>query len=94
MLNEYLTKYGQGSVFKIRFQGSIVKTDPCLCFFEYSPEFLKRKIKVLDIFNTDKKCFMKINIESSPSDIRKINGSSSFLFLPNFDIIFVAFTYI
>ena len=32
--SEYLTRYGQGSVFKIRFQGSVVKTDPCLNFFE------------------------------------------------------------
>ena len=30
--------------------------------FEYSPEFLKKKTKVLDIFDTDKKC-IKINIE-------------------------------
>ena len=51
---EYLTRYGQGSVFKIRYQGSVVKTDPCLYFFEYSPDVLKKKTKVLDIFNTDK----------------------------------------
>ena len=38
--SEYLTKYGQGSV---------VKTDPCLYFFEYSPDVLKKKTKVLDI---------------------------------------------
>ena len=49
--------YVQGSVFKIRFLGSVVKTDPCLYFFEYSPDVLKKKTKVLDIFNTDKKCF-------------------------------------
>ena len=59
--SEYL-RYGQGSVFKISFQGSVVKTDPCLYFFEYSPD-------VLDIFNTDKKCFTKINIETSPQEI-------------------------
>ena len=63
------TRYGQGSVFKIRFQGSVVKTDPCLYFFEYSPDVLKKKTKVLDIFNTNKKCIMKINIESSPPEI-------------------------
>ena len=44
-----------------------MKTDPCLYFFEYSPD--QKKTKVLDIFNTDKKCFMKINIESSPIEI-------------------------
>ena len=79
--SEYLTRYGQGSVFKIRFQGSVVKTDPCLYFFEYSPDVLKKKTKVLDIFNTDKKCLMKINIESSPPEIwiriRFHNGSGS-----------------
>ena len=68
-MNRYLTRYGQGSFFKIRFQGSVEKTDPCLYFFEYSPDVLKKKTKVLDIFNTDKKCFMKINIESSPPEI-------------------------
>ena len=44
-------------------------------FFESSPD------KILDIFNTDKKCFMKINIESSPPElwirIRLHNGSGS-----------------
>ena len=78
--SEYLTRYGQGSVFKIRFQGSVEITDPGLYFFEYLPDDLK-KTKVLDIFNTDKKCFMKINIESSPLEIwirirfLEINGS-------------------
>ena len=43
--SEYLTRYGQGSV---------VKIDPCLFFFEYSPYVLKKKTKILDIFNTDK----------------------------------------
>ena len=46
MSSEYLTRYGQGSVFKIRFQGSVVKTDPCLYFFEYSREVLRKKTKV------------------------------------------------
>ena len=40
-----------------------------LYFFEYSPDVPKKKTKVLDIFNTDKKCFMKIDIETSPPDI-------------------------
>ena len=55
--SEYLTRYGQGSVFKIRFQRSVKITDPCLYFFEYSPDVLKKKTKVLDIFNTDKNVF-------------------------------------
>ena len=67
--SEYLTRYGQGPVFKIRFEGSVVKTDPCLYFCEYSPDVLKKKTKVLDIFNTKKKDFVKINIESSAQEI-------------------------
>jgi hypothetical protein len=60
-----------------------VKTDPCLYFFEFSPDVLKKKTKVLDIFDTDKKYFIKINIESSPPEIwirirfLEINGSPS-----------------
>ena len=60
-----------------------MKTVPCLYFYEYSPDVLKKKSKVLDIFYTDKKCFMKINIESSPPEIwirihfLEINGSLS-----------------
>ena len=51
--------------------------------FEYSPDVLYKKTEVLDIFNTDKKCFMEINIESSPPTIwirirfLEINGSPS-----------------
>ena len=45
-----------------------MKTDPCLYFFKYSPEVIEKKTKVLDIFNTRKKYFMKINIESSPPE--------------------------
>ena len=33
----------------------ILKTDPCLYLVKYSLDVLKNKIKVLDIFNTDKK---------------------------------------
>ena len=40
------------SVFKIRFPGSVEKTDLCLYFFEYSPDGLKEKTKVLDILRT------------------------------------------
>ena len=73
MSNEYLTRYGQGSA---------VKTNPCLCFFEYSPDVIKENKY---IFNTDKKCLMKINIELSPPEIwisisfLEINGSPSLL---------------
>ena len=56
---EYLTRYGQGSVFKIHFQGFVEKNDPCQYLFEYSPDVFKKKTKVLDIFNTDKKMFYK-----------------------------------
>ena len=50
-----------------------------LYFFEYSPDVLKKKSKVLDIFNTNKK--------SSPPEIwiricvLEINGSSSLVFI-------------
>ena len=37
------------------FLRSVVKTDPFLYFFEYSPDVLKKKTNVLDIFDTDKK---------------------------------------
>ena len=53
--------------------------------FEYSPAVLKKKTKILDIFYTDKKCFMEINIESSPPEIwirirfLEINGSPSLI---------------
>ena len=46
-----------------------MKTDPCLYFFKYSPDVLKKKTIVLDIFNTNKKCFVKNNIESSPPEL-------------------------
>ena len=45
----------QESVFKIRFQGSVVKTDHCSYLVMYSPDVLRKKTKVLDIFNTEKK---------------------------------------
>ena len=81
--SEYLTRYRQGSAFKVRFQGSVEKPDPCLYFIDYSPDVLKKKTKCLDVFNKDKKCFIKINIESSPQEIwirirfLEINGSPS-----------------
>ena len=42
----------------------ILKTDPCPYLVKYSLDILKKKTKVLDIFYTDKKCFIKNNIES------------------------------
>ena len=94
--SEYLARYGQWSVFMIRFQESVVKTDLCLYFIEYSPDVYKKKTRVFNIFNKDEKCFIKINIESSHQEISistrflEINGSpslfitelSSFLFTP------------
>ena len=53
--SEYLTRYLL-----------VVKKDPCKNLLEYSP---KRKTRVLDIFNTDQKCFIQINIESNPQEI-------------------------
>ena len=62
-----------------------------LYFSEYSPDVLKKKTNVLDIFNTDIKCLMKINIESSPPEIwiRFHNGSGSPLLVIYNKIFFV-----
>ena len=62
MSSEYLHRYVQGSVFKICFQVSVEKTDPCHYFFKYPPGVLKNKTKVLDILIMDKKCLIKNNI--------------------------------
>ena len=53
MSGEYSTKYGQGSVFT---------TDPCPNLVKYLLDVLKKKIKVLNILNTNKKSVIKINI--------------------------------
>ena len=45
------------------------KTDPYPNLVKYSPYLLKKKTKVLDIINTDKTCFIKINIEPSPQEL-------------------------
>jgi hypothetical protein len=45
------------------------KTDPYPNLVKYSPDVLEKKTKVLDFINTDKTCFIKINIESSPREI-------------------------
>ena len=38
-------------------------------FVRYSLDILKKKTKVLDIFNKDKKNLMKFYIESSPQEL-------------------------
>ena len=38
------------------------KPDPYLNLVKYSPDILKKKIKVLDIINTNKTCFLKIYV--------------------------------
>ena len=43
-----------------------MKTDPCPYLVKVSPGVLKKKTKVLDMFNTDKKFVIKINVKSSP----------------------------
>ena len=35
----------------------------CPYLVKYSPDLLKKKAKVLDTFNTDKTCFIKIGVE-------------------------------
>ena len=42
--------------------------DPCQYLLRTSPDVLNKKTKVLD-FKTDKKCFIKINIELRPQEI-------------------------
>ena len=37
-----------------------MKMEPCLYFFEFSPGVLKKKTKILDIFNTDKNVLWKL----------------------------------
>ena len=66
---EYLKRYGQESVFTTDPWKRISKTNPCPYLVQYSPDVLKKKTKVLYIFDTDKKCFIKNNIESSPQEI-------------------------
>ena len=46
-----------------------MKTDPCPYVFEYSHDVLKKKTRILDIINTDKKSFIRISIESSLQEI-------------------------
>ena len=68
MSGKYLTRYGQGSVFTTDPWKWILKTDPCQCpnLVKDSPVVLKKKTKVLYIFDTDQKCYLKINVETSP----------------------------
>ena len=56
---EYSKKYGQGSVFTTDPLKRILKTDPCPYLVKCSLDILKKKTKVLDIFDTAKKCFIK-----------------------------------
>ena len=85
---EYSKKYRQGSVFS---------TDHCPCPYlvRYSFDVLKKKTKVLDTFNTDKICFMKIDIESSLPEIwirirfHNGSGSQSLIIIKFFSIFFL-----
>ena len=42
------------------FLQQILETDPCPYLFKYSLYVLKKKTKVVDYFNTKKKCFIKM----------------------------------
>ena len=59
----------QRNIDKDPFFQRILKTDPCPYLVVYSLDVLKKKTKFLDNFNTDKKYFIKKNIESSPPEI-------------------------
>ena len=50
--------------------------DPCPYLVKYALDILN-KAEFLDIFNTDKKCFIQNNIESS---FLEINGSPSLIY--------------
>jgi hypothetical protein len=64
--------------------------DPCPYLVQYSLDIFKKKTKVLDILNTNKICFIKINIELSPPEIwirihfLEINGSPSLIIICDF----------
>ena len=68
------------------------KTDPYPNLVKYSPDILKKKIKVLDIINTNKTCFIRIYVKSSPQEIwinihfleEKKNGSPSLVLSKHF----------
>ena len=62
---EYSKKYRQESVMST----GPYKRNPCPYLVKYWLDVLKKKTKVLDILNPDKKCFTKINIELSPREI-------------------------
>ena len=61
-------------VSKDPFLRSVFK-DPCTCscpyLFEYFPDVPKKKTRILDNFNTDKKCIITYSIESSHHEIWK-----------------------
>ena len=65
-------RYEQGSVFTTDPWKWILKTDPYPNLVKYSLNVLKKITKALDFFNTDKSCFLKINVELSPLGIWRI----------------------
>ena len=54
---KYSYTYGQGSVFTTDPWKRILKTNPCPYLVKYSLDVLKKKTKVLDIFDLVKQCF-------------------------------------
>ena len=54
----------------------ILKADPYPYLFKYSPDVLKMKTKVLDMFDTDKNLFKNEYIISSSGDMDKPNQTS------------------
>ena len=70
------------SVFKIRLQRSVVKTDPCpyIVKYYYSPAFLKKNTKVLDIFNSDNKMSLPIEIISNICRIKSSRDMDKYTF--------------
>ena len=45
------------------------KTDPYPNLVKYSSDVIEQKTKVFGVINTDKTCFIEINVESSPQEI-------------------------
>ena len=52
---------------KFHFEGSVVKIDTCQYLLDI--HLTINKTKVLNIFDANKKCFIKIYIKSSPQEI-------------------------
>ena len=56
------------------------KTGPHPNLVKYSPDVLKKKTNILDIIGTNKACFIKINVESSPQQTQNRSPTLEVMF--------------